>query len=58
MHLQFSNCFPIETKKVEQLEHICSNTEIRVKHDQSKKQVGSSGIWTRDLSHPKRESYP
>ena len=19
---------------------------------------GSSGIWTRDLSHPKRESYP
>ena len=20
--------------------------------------VGSSGIWTRDLSHPKRESYP
>ena len=22
------------------------------------KKVGSSGIWTRDLSHPKRESYP
>ena len=20
--------------------------------------LGSSGIWTRDLSHPKRESYP
>ena len=20
--------------------------------------AGSSGIWTRDLSHPKRESYP
>ena len=25
---------------------------------QSFKKVGSSGIWTRDLSHPKRESYP
>ena len=24
----------------------------------SKTLVGSSGIWTRDLSHPKRESYP
>ena len=23
-----------------------------------KKKEGSSGIWTRDLSHPKRESYP
>ena len=23
-----------------------------------KKYTGSSGIWTRDLSHPKRESYP
>ena len=22
------------------------------------KEPGSSGIWTRDLSHPKRESYP
>ena len=22
------------------------------------KNKGSSGIWTRDLSHPKRESYP
>ena len=22
------------------------------------KKKGSSGIWTRDLSHPKRESYP
>ena len=28
--------------------------------DEKKKNVlvGSSGIWTRDLSHPKRESYP
>ena len=25
---------------------------------QQKELVGSSGIWTRDLSHPKRESYP
>ncbi len=25
---------------------------------QSEKREGSSGIWTRDLSHPKRESYP
>jgi hypothetical protein len=58
MHVQFSNRFPIEKKKVKQLEHICRNPEIRAKHDQSKKQVGSSGIWTRDLSHPKRESYP
>ena len=24
----------------------------------SRKRAGSSGIWTRDLSHPKRESYP
>ncbi len=23
-----------------------------------KSKLGSSGIWTRDLSHPKRESYP
>ena len=24
----------------------------------SRQNLGSSGIWTRDLSHPKRESYP
>ena len=29
-------------------------------HKKKKKNIwmGSSGIWTRDLSHPKRESYP
>ena len=26
--------------------------------NQPNKTKGSSGIWTRDLSHPKRESYP
>ena len=31
------------------------NIEILANHD---KTMGSSGTWTRDLSHPKRESYP
>ena len=33
--------------------HRCLYTQLF-----SKSKMGSSGIWTRDLSHPKRESYP
>ena len=33
--------------------HRCLYTQLF-----SKGKMGSSGIWTRDLSHPKRESYP
>ena len=40
--------------------HCCVMTNIfHLRHKRHRhSSLGSSGIWTRDLSHPKRESYP
>ena len=32
-------------------------TDVECK-EAKEKELGSPGIWTRDLAHPKRESYP
>ena len=38
--------------------HEITAQSFKAVHNIEQRTEGSSGIWTRDLSHPKRESYP